>query len=463
MKEQNRFIPLDSTSEIIRTWERDGFPQTDWTAFSFQGSCDIPAFEAALKKTLPVRPFFQSHLIVRSRFLLQSCYWQPMEEPCQLEVNDLRHMEKRPADIEQWLQETLSPALNRMAVDLAQVYPVRFLLILLPESSGVFAIVWHHTATDGGGLYDFLRTLFAEYHRLITGSNPDWADVAGLHAQAGNVSEIRPPRWNNFFREAITQIVKYPPHKTAQPASSPSHSRGRKIIRHYFDDPVLQKALRERARQDGGTVSDLCIAAAKLALQDWNESRGKPSEVMYHGLAVNQRLRQPVSLTAVQTNPLIAIGIPSRPEDRKDPQTLLHYVVHHRRRMLDTGYDVALHRLTQGMMRYARLLPISMRYPALRLVMDHPISFFLSNVGIVWPRIENGKPTGETAIRQIGAMELLDVHTSIGTTFNNPIGLILRTFMGRLCFTFTIGRHRITDEDALAFTRLVIDKVIRYL
>jgi len=95
--------------------------------------------------------------------------------------------------------------------------------------------------------------------------------------------------------------------------------------------------------------------------------------------------------------------------------------------------------------------------------MDHKLSFFLSNVGVLWPRIEKGRPTGETAIRHIGAMELLDIHTSLGPTFNNPLGLIVRTFLGRLGFTFAISRHRISDKEAHAFTRLVVDKLMSYL
>ena len=459
----NQFVGLDSTSEIILVWERDGFPQTDWTAFSFNGRCDVPALQAALQQSLRVRPVFNAHLVARRRGFIKSYRWQLTQEPCRLEVRDLREMGKRPEDMEQWLQETLTPTINRTISDLAREYPVRFILLLLPENCGIFVVVWHHAATDGGGLYDFLRDLFSGYHRLVRGKDPDWARVAGLHAQAGKIEEVRPPRWERFLSDVFTQFIQYPPHQSAQMISSPDERPGRNTIRYVFDDPILQKSLRERARRDGGTLSDLSLAAAKLALQEWNEDRGKPPQVMHHWLAVNQRLRQTQTRTSIQNNPLIAVNIPSLPKDRKDPQALLRHVIAHRTRMLDEGYDVALHRLTKGMLWAGRIMPIGIRYPVLRLLMDHKMSFLLSNVGVVWPRIENGRPTGETAIRQIGDMELVDVHTSIGATFNNPMGLILRTFLGRLCFTFTIGRHRISDQDAQAFTRLVVDKVMNYL
>lgn len=455
--------PLDPASEIILSWEREGFPQTDWTAFSFKGSCDIDALKAALQEALRRRPVFRSHLVVSKRFGLQTYRWRIASEPCPLEVTDLRGIGNRPVDMEQWTQQTLAPVVERYGNNLATEYPARFLLMLLPDDHGCFAVVWHHASTDGGGLYDFLRGLFSEYHRLVKGEDPEWANVAGLHSQTGRGEEIEPMHWGRFFKEAAVQLIRYPVQASAQLISSPSGPPERHVIRFRFDDPLLQEALRQRARRDQGTLSDLCLAAAKLALQEWNECRGNPPRVMHHWLAVNQRLRQSRIRTDATNNPLIAINIPSLPGDRKDPQALLRQVIGHRRRMLAEGFDVALYRLANGMTRAGRVLPIAIRHPVLRRIMDHRLSFFLSNVGVVWPRIENGKVTGETAIRVVGDMELEDIHSSIGTTFNNPICLILRTFLGRLYFNFTTGRHRISDADGQAFSQLVVDKVMAYL
>ena len=179
----HRFVPLDPTSEILLAWERDGFPQTAWSAFSFKGPCDVAALQTALQNKLSLRPVFQSHLAARPTFL-QTYQWRIADDPCPLEVTDLRDTEKRPDDMEQWIEQRLAPTLKRNWRDLATAYPVRFILLLLPENYGFFVIVWHHAAIDGGGLYDFLRDLFSEYHRLVKGGS-DRATVAGLHAQAG--------------------------------------------------------------------------------------------------------------------------------------------------------------------------------------------------------------------------------------------------------------------------------------
>ncbi len=458
-----QLIPLDPTAEIFLVWERDGYPSTGWTAYHFQGSCDTAALQTALQTTLHLQPVFTSHLVVQTRGLLQACCWKPTNEPCPLEVSDLRHLEKKPDDMDQWAQQNLAPYLQKYRQDLTHTFPMRFLLFLFPENSGLFVVAWHHSAMDGGGLYDFLREMLSEYHRLVKGCLPEWSSVAAMHAQVGMVVDVQPPRWRPFLKETFAQMIHYPLLKSTQLISSPGASSGRKMIRYYYDDPRMQKALRDRARRDGGTVSDLCLAAAKLALQEWNENHGRPPEIMHHLLTVNQRTRQAASRIANQTAPITGILIPSRPEERKDPQALLRHVIRYRRRVLDEGFDVAMQRLSSMTIKAGRILPVNIRYQVLRPLMDYRISFSLSNVGVVWPRIENGKPTGQTAIYQIGDMEILDIHASIGNTDGNPLAMTLRTFRERLSFIFSVSLNRISEEDAQAFCKQVVTRVMSYL
>ena len=90
-------------------------------------------------------------------------------------------------------------------------------------------------------------------------------------------------------------------------------------------------------------------------------------------------------------------------------------------------------------------------------------SFFLTNLGVAWPKIVNGKPTGESAIQHVGDMELVDVIGSVGTTEKNPLALVMRTLHGKMCLGFATGRNVISDQDARDFPKLVIDKALRFL
>ncbi|MDD4240701.1 MAG: hypothetical protein PHG54_04660 [Smithellaceae bacterium] len=456
-------IPLNPSAELFLIWERDGFPSTGWTAFLFQGACDAAALEKALHNTLPLAPVFSSRLVISSRGLWQTLCWQPDDEFCPLSVTDLRHLKEKPNDMEEWIQQRMEPTLLRYRRDLMEDFPLRFFLFLLPENSGFFAVSWHHCAMDGGGLYDYLRELFSDYHRLVTGSRPSWSSVAAIHSQAKTAVDARPPRLGPVIKEMLAQAIRYPVFRSTQIIGVPEASAGRRMIRCYDDDPLAQKALRDRSRRSGGTVSDLCLAAAKLALQEWNENRGCPPNIMHHMLAVNQRPRRTGNQTAGHSIPLSAVVIPSRPEDRKDPQALLDHVIRYRKRLIEDRVDVALKWLSTTAMKAGRILPVALRYPVLRPVLDYKISFSLSNVGVVWPKIAEGKPTGETEIDRIGGMEFLDIYTSLGVTYNNPLAMTLRTFRGRLSFIFSASRERISDKDAQAFAKLVMDKVKGYL
>ena len=205
------------------------------------------------------------------------------------------------------------------------------------------------------------------------------------------------------------------------------------------------------------------MAASKLALDEFNSSRGTPPDVLYHCMAVNQRLRRPPSELAGQGNPVSVIGIPSNREDRKDPQALLRHVVACKQRKLAQGRDVVLGRVARDIMLASRVVPLSLRHRFLRAVAETKISFYVTNLGVVWPRIENGRPTGETIIRSVGGMDLLDIHTSVGTGKKNANAMFLRTFLDRLYLVFFVGRHKVEDRDADEFSALVVRKLLGYL
>jgi hypothetical protein len=230
-----------------------------------------------------------------------------------------------------------------------------------------------------------------------------------------------------------------------------------------IDDAATQCALRDRARRDGGTVSDLFVAATKGALDAFNEARGADHETMVHGLAVNQRLRQSEASAAGRNNLVGMITISSNSADRRDPASLLRRVIAERKRKLAAGYDLRLAMLGQKLLALSHILPMSLRGPALRPLIDVPLSLIVTNLGVVWPCMENGRPTGKTAIREIGRMELLDVCSCTGVTEKNCGALILRTFLDRLTLAFQFGRHKITDDDADAYAQLVLDHAKRFL
>ena len=455
-------VQLDVPSEGLLVWEHAGFTQTEYGAYSFVGKCDPEAMKQAVLEAQVARPNFHSNLVVVRSGLFYTHTWIVRDEPNTLEVHDYRDMAEPPVDNEAWIHQQMEHEVDHVH-DLTREYPARFVLFLLPGDKCIFVLSFHHVAADGAGFYDFLKSIFRAYHRKVTGAEPEWADAAIMHSIAGDVAPIKAISTWDFIKYDYKERQKYPFRQAVQMASGPDAKPGRNMVRYIMEDPATCLALRDRARREGGTVSDLALAASKLAIDEWNAGRNAPHEIMWHGLAVNQRLRRSAVETKGQGNPMSAVSIASNSYDRRDPSALLRMVIAMRKYKMEQGHDIALGRVSRAILTFGRYLPMSVRYNVIRHLMDMKITFFVTNLGVVWPKMVNGRPTGQTAITRVGEMELVDIHSNVGSTAKNPMGLILRTFRGRLYLIFAVGRHGVTDQDARDFSKLVVGKVLAYL
>lgn len=456
------FTPLDLPSEGLLIWEQPGFPQTDYAAFVLLGRLDPDAMDMALAGVLATRPTFTSRLVWRRIGWATRPAWIPGPPNHIAFVRRDYRAERAPADLEDWVHDKLRPVTTRIQ-DLANEPPVAFELWHVDEERWVLVVVFHHVATDGGGLYDVLRELFAAYHARVTGARPSWADVAGIHAQAGTSPPVAPVSTPRMALRMLRMDQDYPGSQVAQPWGSSDRPGGRRMIRYVYDDPALLRELRRRAANSGGSMTDLCLAASKLAMEEWNLAHGADADVFLHGFAINQRARRPAEEIEGQGNPMSGFAVPSRAVERRNPDAVLRLVIERRRAGMDQGYDIAMRELGRRLQGIGLALPRSIRYAALRTVFDRRISFFLTNLGVVWPVIRNGRPTGETAIREVGRAVLHDVHSSVGGTANNPAAMILRTFLGRFYMVFTLGGQRFRDDEARGFADTVVRRVFDWL
>ncbi len=457
-------MPMDVASLQFLVLEHPGFTQWSYGGFSFGGPCDVEAFRCALREPQADFPLFHSFVVPFRRGVWTEWGWRVQPAPVELEVYDRTALAQAPADMEAWLHEEMTERVANIR-DLRTNYPVRFLLFLFPGERQMFVFLFHHCAVDGGGFYNFFGAVLQSYHRLATGRDPEWAGVAGIHSQTGAAQIVTPLPLGRVLREMFAEFRKYPPWRIGQFANPPAAASGRKVVRLLVEDRAVQRALRDRARREGGSMTDIFVAAAKRALDDFNAARGGGGggEIMFFALPVNQRLRRPRAETAAQSNPLGAVTIMSNADDRRDPAALLRWVISERKRKLTGGYDYWLTWLGRKSIAASAILPLGPRSRALRALMGFRVTLAVTNLGVVWPRIENGRPTGETAIRQVGRMELLDVHNNTAQPKTNGGALVLRTFLDRLYLVFQFGRHQIGDADAEEYGRLVLDHAQRYL
>ena len=457
-----KLIPLDLPSEGLLVWEHGCYSQTDYAAFLLKGPCDTDAFKQAFLEAQEGRPTFHANLIRVPKGLWGARAWRISEKPNELEVRDFTHLEDLPDPLDTWIHGQMSPHIQTLQ-DLTVEFPIRLILFQLPKDHAFLVMMLHHVATDGGGVYEFLRHLFHRYHLAVKGEPSEWADVAGMHAQAGKITPVAGASNGAFIKQAIADARRYPLGKMTTFVTTPEAPSGRFSVRRVIEDPAQQKAMRDRARRDGGTLTDLIVAGSKLAIEQWNTQHNELSETMAHGIAVNQRLRRDPKKTKGQGNPMSAVNVPSGPEERKDPEKLLRYVIEQRTYRMAQGHDLALARFSRGLLQISRILPSILRYRALRVIFDAKISHFITNLGVIWPQIENGRVTGKTAVRRVGDLEIMEMYSSVGPTENNPKAIIVRTFLGRLYLDMTYGKWGANEADAKDFSDLLYDKVMSYL
>jgi hypothetical protein len=229
------------------------------------------------------------------------------------------------------------------------------------------------------------------------------------------------------------------------------------MIRRTVADPKLLAALRGRARREGGTLTDLFVAGSMKALEEWNGARGTVPAAMMHALAVNQR-RRAVS-EGFQGNPMSMVTVPSREADRRTPDAALAHAVRTRAGKLAAGHDVALIRLAEAIRGPMSYVPPRVRGELTRRFVVRPLSLFITNPGILWPVVADGRVTGGMAITNVGGAEVTGFHLSVGGTEANPLAMILTTFRGALHVDCTVGRHRLTESEARGYLDVVLRRV----
>lgn len=452
---------LDEPSENLMFWDEEGFPQTIASAFEFEGPLVDAALRSSVAWAVSSRPRFAArlHQIRVGRQWIPAWHFNgaaPAVESGDLRLDDVPESLHRDR-----IEAHLASLVGR--TDLSREAPARVQCVRLTHRRWALIVAFHHVLMDAAGLYAFVRDVLSDYHLRVTGSPATWAAAPSIHAAGGSVSAPVSLSAGRMVLRMLAENREYPIRRCAQIAGTASGVPGRAMIRRDLTDPLLLDAMKVRARRAGGTLTDLFLAGSKVALAEWNRERDTPHDIFHHGLAVNLRNRVDPAHIREQGNPMTGFTVCTRADERRDPDTTLRLVIDRRRAKSGQGVDMGMADLTRTFVRRARSLPPAWRYRLLHGLVDIPISFFLTNVGVLWPRFHNGRPTGETALREAGGAFLLDVHLSVGATRSNPLALILQGLNDRLQIIYIVGTHRLTRREGESFADLMIRRTVEMI
>ncbi|MCZ7582447.1 MAG: hypothetical protein M5R36_03425 [Deltaproteobacteria bacterium] len=101
------------------------------------------------------------------------------------------------------------------------------------------------------------------------------------------------------------------------------------------------------------------------------------------------------------------------------------------------------------------MFPERVRGPRLEKLFHAPMSFMNSNVGVLWPRFDNGKLTADSVMTCAGDCEILDYDVNFSTDESLGHGLVAYTYRKRFTLNFSGYRDLFERETMERFLDII--------
>jgi hypothetical protein len=146
---------------------------------------------------------------------------------------------------------------------------------------------------------------------------------------------------------------------------------------------------------------------------------------------------------------LSALSFILRGDSSSDVDTRMAHVRAYRKEMLNRKFDVKAYAWASDWYSLLRLLPFRLRHKRLaKLLGGGTTTFNLSNVGVVWPKFVDGKPTLDSAVLGTGELVIEDLHSCPTFGAKTSLGLVTRMHNRKLYLNFVCNRCQFDEDEA---------------
>ena len=354
----------------------------------------------------------------------------------------------------------LRPHLDR-EWDLFAEYPIDFHLVRFGRNRSAVVVSFPHVSSDAATAAEFGKELFAQYHEIKKGKRPEWA--AETHAISSSVkrkARIQPARWGEALvgaKDTLVNLLDKPVLATG--TGDPADPTEYQIKRVLSREKTVYVG--KRAARQGVSPIDLFTACGKIAVDRWNEARNIPPGLLTCSMTVNARGRYG---SAHQPNNSSVIFFRSLPQERQNLAKFCKKLaltrINHFRKQLDIRYIHDIERMINSL----RPLPFHLRRRIVHHVVNrHQFSIAVTLLGVLWPKMRNGKPSSETALTSTADLVLKEVHgIAYKLLTSNHLLLIVYTFDSKLNLILACSAARFTREEAESFMDLLVDTLTDY-
>jgi len=445
-KNENFCRPLGPVSEAFYCLEYENCRRVDFYALVFKGKPDREALKEAYRLNLEAFPAIASRLEFKRRGLRQVLVRVPAE-PHSFEFVDDAPVKGSGENIYlDTLMDYFKPVLEK-GLDLFSEANFRYYFFTFPHDVYVLVYLGTHIGTDGANFMTIAQDFLARYHELVTGAPPEWTKHMVLPS-------LRPREVGFKWSEIISQMrgesrlkKEFPLIRFGKETRPEKPSR---YMRHFRLTEEETKEVLSKAKAMGITFNDLLCTEMSKALDVLMDRPGGTQSIW---VVVNTRSRTSRLLETGNNAATINIELP--PRARKDPETLVREFTAQRKKKLATGRDVANLVMLQKLMRTMQYVPIEKRKNIMKKIMERPRTLNVSNMGIRFPKIVNGKITSDTYLEYAGDLELIALRTYFSVSYSQGQAFGCGTFRRRLGLRISAFEETIDIETAEKYLELV--------
>lgn len=323
----------------------------------------------------------------------------------------------------------------RARVDLTAQAPFRIMIRPAPGGARLVAGI-HHSVADGIGGYFVLDRLAAHYQARLTGHPVEPPPPVPPRSYGSYFRKLTPAeRWGAIAGAARTfKELVAPEIDCATFGDAPLPTRGEFAWREVPLPPEDLPALKARARDLGGTLNDLLLAAvARAGARTWPDPQGRPHQVM-----VPVSMRDGAAVDPSNRVAELRFSIPAA--SLGSLEDVLAYVkewtplARDRARAFQAICQNALvSRLPPGFIR--KIVAESLDIPR-----NQTLTFVFSNTGVLDPQ---PRDFGPIRVTQVGGQPPL--------TMPPGLGVVAATSRGRLTLTVAWVDPALREDRIMAF------------
>ena len=441
---------LESVSEALLYHDCESCPRSGYSFFLINGEPDLEALRSAVRRAQYAYPSLISLLAVQPAGLRKLLVRRPMADPPVLKVvDDFQHDlgGRSPREV---LREYFEPRYLQ-SMDIFTEPAANFYLFRLPDRHCALVCYSHHVAADGSTMTGIFRTLWAAYHESVTGQAPAWAHSEDLASSGRVQAPYSTIRYLLEMNREGRRLRKHPIIRFGR--DCPPTSARRHMVEFALTETET-KGLVVKAKKFGLTVNDYLSVAC---IQSVDAMLGTPPGTLSFWIPANIRS---TAKDLRHANYSTAVNIDLIQAERIDPPRLAKTFLSRRQFVLTPGRPYASLRMLELLLRLAQYFPVARRRRYLKKLFSRPMTFMMSNLGILWPRRIDGKMTTESLVTHAGGLDLYDYGYNFSTDDNLGHGLVAHTYNGRFCAYFSANQQVMELEYAQRFMSLLRDRLL---